>query len=114
MRLRQKQLALLRVIARGNDDGSPVDLDQLIERAPHKPSKESVQFSIRALVKHGLVEKQTLERRRERARRIIAATPLGMHFAHILKPNKAFVVTEEEDEIDAELEAIGAAVVDGF
>ncbi len=96
MRLTDKQLELMRVIISGNEDGSPTDLDQIIERVSYQPTKQSIQFSIRALVKHELIEKLGGEKRRGRYRVIIAPTPLGKHFA---VPSLASPLIEPENTI---------------
>lgn len=66
--LTSKQYKILTVICEGNKNesgkwDSPVDFDELLERLSYRTSKESMQFSIRALVKRGLVVKGQ-ERRR--------------------------------------------------
>ena len=81
MNLTTKQQEIIKVIGKGNEDGSIVDLDQLIERLSYKPSKESIHFSIRALIKHELIEKAGMEKRRGRSRSLIRLKPLGQHFA---------------------------------
>jgi DNA-binding PadR family transcriptional regulator len=81
MHLTSKQIELLTVISRGNADGSPTDLDEVIERVSWHPTKQSIQFSIRALLKHELIEKGAVEKRRGRNRVIIKATKIGA--AHV-------------------------------
>lgn len=72
--LSPKAFEVVRVIMRGNPDGSWVDLDQLLERLSYKPSKQSMQFTLRALIKRGLIEKKPEELRREAYRRVLAPT----------------------------------------
>lgn len=106
MNLSQKQIELLCVIDAGNDDESKCDLDQILERLNYKPSKESVQFSIRALIKHGLIAKLGRETRRGQSRVIIASTELGYMFA---KANRKRTLAEEltaSDDFYVELEPI--------
>jgi len=55
----------------------PCDIDQLVEGVPYKTTKESMQFSLRALVKHGLVMKGDTHFRDKRWRRLIYVTPDG-------------------------------------
>ncbi len=105
MHLTQKQRELVDVISRGNPDGTPTDLDEIVERLSYKPSKQSLQFSLRALIAHGLIEKLEKDKRRERVRRLIGITPLGMHFSSVSKTK--FVLTEEEDGEISELESLG-------
>jgi DNA-binding MarR family transcriptional regulator len=77
MHLTTKQIELLTTIGRRNPDGEATDLDQLIERLSYKPSKQSIQFSIRALIAHGLIQKDASEKRRGRTRTIISLTKQG-------------------------------------
>lgn len=107
MNLTQKQRALLEVIARGNKDGSKVDMRQLTDLLPYKPSLESLHFSIRALVKHGLIEKMPLEKREGRLKRPLQVTPLGMHFSCIHITTPKVIVTEEVEELSRELDELG-------
>ena len=78
MHLTLKQLELMRVICKKNEDGSWLDVDQIVERTAYKPTKQSLQFSIRALIKHGLIEKLAQENRRNRQRTIIGPTEAGL------------------------------------
>ena len=77
LRLTRKQVAILKTIRKGNEDGSAVDLDQIIERLSWHPSKQSFQFSLRKLIDKGLVQKLGLEERRDYFRRTIALTQEG-------------------------------------
>lgn len=97
MRLTDKQLEVLRVIAERNPDGSLADLDQVIERASYKPTKQAIQFSIRALVGHKLIVKEGSEHRRGRIRVLLSTTPLGDHFhlANRVTPASAILEPEE-------------------
>src|SRR4051812_5294646 len=98
MKLSAKQTNLLQLIVAGNPEGKLVDLDQLMERAEHKPSKAAIQFSIRTLIAHELIEKAGTEKRRERMRVLFKATELGQHFgAAMVKPEPQVVVSVEED-----------------
>ncbi len=79
MNLTPKQFEMLKLVVAGNDDGSMIDLDQLIERLSYRPSKQAIQFSIRAMIKHEMIEKCGMENRRERKRVLIGPTSLGRH-----------------------------------
>lgn len=70
------QLEILQHVGAGGPDG-PLDFDQLLERLTWKPSKESAQFPIRALVKRGLLLKGELEYRRGRRRVMYHLTEEG-------------------------------------
>lgn len=78
MRLTDKQYHILTVLKAGNLDGSLVDLDELLERLPYTTTKASLQFSLRALIKHDLIAKAGSENRRDRRRRLLALTAHGM------------------------------------
>lgn len=82
MNMTQKQCQITDIILRGNPDGSFIDLDQLVERVPYKTSKDSMHFSIRALIKHGLIEKKPLEHRRGQDRCILAPTARAYSVRH--------------------------------
>jgi len=53
-----------------NDEGefTYLDMDQLLDAISYETSKQSMTFSIRFLIKKGLVEKQPSELRRKRVR----------------------------------------------
>ena len=105
MHLTYKQIELLKVVNAGNPDGTPTDLDELIERVSYKPTKQSIQFSIRALIAHGLIEKGTTEKRRGRMRAIIKITPAGAAMmGESTSSGPSFVTSVEEDETFEELE----------
>lgn len=79
MELRDKQIQIICAIKKGNDDGSVLDMDQLLEAIPYETTKESIQFSIRALIKKGVVEKAGRESRRGRSRITFKLTDSGKH-----------------------------------
>jgi hypothetical protein len=69
--LTDKQYRILTVICTGNGKDEkglfvPVDLDELLDRLSYRTSKESMQFSIRALIKNRLVSKDYQLRRGSR------------------------------------------------
>jgi len=98
MHLTVKQIELLSVINAGNPDGSVCDLDQVIERINYETTKASIQFSIRALVKHGLIEKKGKEKRRGRLRVLISITATGAPYVAVRKvAGPAYVVSEAEE-----------------
>jgi hypothetical protein len=72
--LTSKQRQILDVIIKGNPDGTWVDLNELLERLPYETTKDSLQFSIRALQTKGLLEKKDMEMRRGQPRRVLAPT----------------------------------------
>jgi hypothetical protein len=77
MNLTIKQIEIMKVVVAGATAGAVVDIDQLLERLPYKTTKASLQFSLRAVERHGLIDRSFAEHRRERLRRLIAPTELG-------------------------------------
>lgn len=68
-----KQWAIMKVIVKGNinvhgDRISWCDKRQILERLPYETTRDSLMFSIRALVNHGLIEKGPRELRNGRVR----------------------------------------------
>lgn len=70
----KKQLQIMKVIVKGNDDGSFVDMDQLLQRIPYETTKQSMQFSIRKLIQRKLITKHGLESRRGRSHVVFSPT----------------------------------------
>ena len=97
MILTEKQKTIMRVIMARNEDGSATDLDQILERLDYKPSKESLQFSIRALIARGLIKKDETENRRGRRRVIISATGLADRY---IMPTTLKTPSADIDELD--------------
>lgn len=102
MHLTQKQLELLRVIGTRNPDGTAVDLDQILERLSYAPTKQSLQFSIRALIAHDLIQKDAPEKRRGRTRTLISLTKAGQIMNGTPRV-ESFVSDVVDDEILEEL-----------
>ena len=75
--LTTKQYKIMRALMKLAPDGDFLDLDQLLEAVDYQTSKQSMQFSLRALIKHDLIENKAPEIRRGRRRRVIALTDLG-------------------------------------
>lgn len=101
MHLTTKQIELLSVIAKGDGPGVLLDLDQILDRIRYETTKQSLQFSIRALIGRGLIEKMPVEKRRGRQRRPIAATKAGYDVLGIKReePTPAYVVDLKDDEL---------------
>ena len=106
MHLTPNQTEVLLVVVAGNEDGTVTDLDEIIERVSYKPTKAAIQFTIRSLIGHNLIEKVGAEKRRGRKRVLIGATELGRHFAAANSRKPGFVTTEAEEEVFAEVEEI--------
>lgn len=104
MHLTVKQIAIMKVIVTGNPDGSLCDLDEIIDRLDYETTKASIQFSIRALIKHGLIEKKGTEKRRERKRVLIAPTESGKQIMGLRPKSSSVVVDEDTDELLRESE----------
>lgn len=103
MHLTQKQIELLRVIGARNEDGSAVDLDQILELLSYQTTKQSLQFSIRALIAHALIKKDAPEKRRGRTRTLISLTQAGEVMNGSAKKQASFVADVEEDAMMEEL-----------
>ncbi len=72
--LTTKQTKILDTIIRGNPDGSWLDMDQTLAALPYETTKPAFQFSVRALVDRGLIEKKPVEFRRGQNRVVYAPT----------------------------------------
>lgn len=107
MNLTTKQKEILTLIVNRNSDGTPIDLDELLTRLPYHTTKQSMQFSVRALVGKGYIEKCPTEIRRGRMRRLFQATPLGLHAYATLCPKPTPVNVDEVIDANklAEMEA---------
>ena len=105
MRLTPKQVELLNIIQKANPDGTLIDMDELLERASYKPTKESMHFSIRALIVRGLIEKGDREKRRHAVRATFRILPLGQHMIIHVAPS-VYVSSVEEDADLAALESL--------
>lgn len=82
-----KQIQILTILCRGSDEPGEkwCDIDQLLEKLETdfqwKTTKQSIQFSIRILIKKGYIVKHEKEIRRGRSRVIIAPTETGLLIA---------------------------------
>jgi hypothetical protein len=79
--LTDKQYRIMVVVCDGNGKDEtglfiPIDLDQLLERVSYRTHKDSMQFSIKALIRHGYIKKD-YEKRREARRVIYIPTKAG-------------------------------------
>ena len=73
----KRQVSILTEICKGNPDGTPLDLDQLLERVNYTVSKQAIQFSLRRMIKKGLIKKIGTEVRREKRRVIYSPGSIG-------------------------------------
>lgn len=105
MHLTVKQIELLAVIGKRNPDGGATDLDQILERLSYKPTKQSLQFSIRALIAHGLIQKDAPEKRRGRTRTLISLTKTGETMTGNSSTAPAFI-EDEADELLGDISEI--------
>lgn len=76
-KISEKQLNTLILIIKCNADGSLLDINQLMDRLPHSPTKEALQFTIRQLIEMGLIEKRDPETRRGSKRIVYSGTMKG-------------------------------------
>jgi DNA-binding PadR family transcriptional regulator len=103
------QLELLKFVAGREADGALADLDQVLEKMSWGPTKESIQFTIRAMIAKGFIEKSGLQSRRGRNRVCFKANEKGKQ---VLDPRarlpkagepEPFVPGSLEPEMDFEL-----------
>lgn len=76
--LTKHQQEVLTLVAKPGPGEMPLDLDELVEKLSWQPTKESLQFTIRALVSKGLIEKRPKELRRGRQRVLFRPTRAGL------------------------------------
>ena len=86
MNLTSKQKDVIKTLNLGYARGHLLDLDELLEILPYRTTKQSIQFSLRALIKKGLVEKHDCRPRGEtlHQRRTLGLTILGRAKAKML------------------------------
>lgn len=102
MRLTIKQIELLTVISKGVGPDEPCDLDQVLDLIRYETTKQSLQFSIRALLARDLIIRKGTEKRRGRMRQVIEATALGRSMVTTVPLSApAYVVSVEDDELDS-------------
>lgn len=102
----EKHLSVMKVLVNGNEDSSQVDLDQILERLDYKTTKQSFQFTLRTMSKHGWVEKTGMEIRRNRNRVLIGITQVGRDYykSSMIAPSSVTdSFYENEDEIDLDI-----------
>ena len=63
MLVTDKQKMIIRVVWMGMERGDPVDMDELLEMLPYSTTKQSMQFSVRALIKKEMLVKGGLRKR---------------------------------------------------
>lgn len=79
MNLTRKQVHILEILMKGDDDGGLLDMDTLLEKIAYETSKQSMQFSMRILMNKGLVERHyELRRSRKRAVYSLSVTAIRM------------------------------------
>lgn len=100
MLLTSKQQSIMKQIIAGNDDDTAIDIDQLLERLDYKTTKESLQFSLRALIGHGLIRKAERELRRDRVRQTLVPTGLGKEVYAEAMPSFVTDITSDTDLSD--------------
>ena len=80
-RLTNKQYQILSTVIDGTVDDenkpAPLDLDQLLERLPYRTTRDSLQFSLRALEARRLIVRD-YEKRRGRRHALIIPTKLAL------------------------------------
>jgi DNA-binding IclR family transcriptional regulator len=103
------QIEVLRIVANGNEDKSFVDVQQIIERAPNKASREAFLCLLQTLIRRELVERKGKVKRGKRMHMLFAATTLGQHYAGALSVHRDAKYEDKwrlEDGVIPELEAL--------
>lgn len=89
----------MKQIVAGDGDAA-IDLDQLLERLDYKTSKESLQFSLRALIGHGLIRKAERELRRDRIRQTLVPTTYGKQVYSETQPHFVSDISSDTELLD--------------
>lgn len=74
-------------------------ISDLVEYVPYETSRDSMQFSIRALIKKGLVKKGERELRNGRFHIPLIPTDLAIELIPIIKPYRMVSIIEDEEFI---------------
>lgn len=74
-----KMVEALKVISNEENDHAPQTLDEVLSKLPYKVTKQAFQFTLRALIKRGLVRKLKRVKRDKKSRRMLQITPIGCH-----------------------------------
>lgn len=87
MVLTEKQKSILRCVWIGHERGALIDLDELLSLLPYRTTKASIQFSIRILIKKGVLQRDELATRTDDKyrRRLLSLTPHGSAVIKLLK-----------------------------
>jgi hypothetical protein len=90
VRLSDKQSEALSIIARGNEDGTYVSLEQLQKRLSHKPDQRAVHFMFRYMLAQKRIEiasktfaEPNGKRGRPKVNLRLRITELGRHFISV-------------------------------
>jgi hypothetical protein len=87
-----------------------IDLDRLLELLPYKTTKQSMQFTIRALIKNGLIFKSLYENRRGRQRVCFVATDLARRILLESRGLSSHYIENYDPRINKDLEEIVKAL----
>lgn len=82
------------------DGEAAIDLDQLLERLDYQTTKESLQFSLRALIGHGLIRKAERELRRDRIRQTLVPTTYGKQVYAETQPHFVSDISSSTELLD--------------
>ena len=104
-RFTRKQVDVLECVLKGAENGDFIDTDQLIEKLSYNVSKGSIQFTIRFLVKRGLIEKKPRQVRRGRLRAIYALTPEALR-SFDTSTGSFDVVMEGFEDLDPDVDGL--------
>ena len=93
---KQQFKVLVGILKVSRETNQNVDLDELIESLTPTPTKEAIQFVIRALIKKGFIEKLEPELRRKRKRICYKLTEEGLIS---LDPTRRKVLEQRKVEV---------------
>ena len=99
-----KQVEALRVIANEANGNAPQDLDTILSHMTYAVTKQSFQFTLRSLIKRGLVEKVGRKTIYGRSRRMLKVTELGRH--KLALEDTSFVTSKPADPKTCEMDEV--------
>ncbi len=99
-----KQVEALRVIANEANGNAPQSLDAIISNMTYTVTKQSFQFTLRSLIKRGLVEKVGRQTSYGKSRRMIKITELGRH--KLALEDTRFVTSKPADPKTCEMDEV--------
>lgn len=75
-----KQIEILRAIKRGNVDGTPCSVYDLMDKVSYEVKRDAILHSIRVLVEAGLVERRGFIKRKGRPNQVFCITTKALDY----------------------------------